>query len=71
MDIEHNEEPQLPLQYSFVLPSNNNDCLNNVTKLTAFQQMVDSGSTEIDHEQEMDVCPNFGMEDIDIRNDVI
>jgi len=40
------EMPSLPLRYSFIMASSNDDSMNNKTKLTAFQQMVDNGSTQ-------------------------
>jgi len=47
IDGENTSDGSLPLRYSFVLPSCQDDHLNNETKLRAFQKMVKTGPTEL------------------------
>jgi len=42
LPINDPEESTLPLHYSFVLASSNDNSLNNTTKLVAFQKMDNS-----------------------------
>jgi len=50
MNGENDSDESLPLCYSFVLPSCQDDHLNNLTKLKAFEKMIDTGSTELLHD---------------------
>ncbi len=52
MNVEDDDDDtSLPLWYSFVLLSCQDDQLNNSVKLKAFQKMVNSGSTMTAHEE--------------------
>jgi len=66
---ENDSDGSLPLRYSFVLSSCQDNHLNNAIKLKAFQKMVNTDSTELHHD-DFQVNPVLNAtEDTPVIND--
>jgi len=65
---ENDSDGSVPLHYSFVLSSSQDNHLNNATKLKAFQKMVNTGSTELQYD-DFQVSPFLNAtEDTSVTN---
>jgi len=71
MNGENDSDGSLPLQYSFVLSSSQDNHLNNATKLKAFQKMVNTGSAELQHDDFQVNSVLNATEDTLVTNDQI
>jgi len=69
MHGENDSDGSLPLRYSFVLSSSQDNHLGNATKLKAFQKMVNTGSAELQHDDFQVNSVLNATEDTPVTND--